>query len=311
MRRVVVFLVDGLRPDAISPGVAPSLHALGAEFTVALRASTVRPSATVPALASLATGVAPATHHLTEPGLSFLSTLGFLRPVARELAHHGIPTEVVTAAPAARSPVLRVPARVRSSGARPRLDVPALPRRGGRGRCRHRRARRVDVGHGVRRHRGPWRRGDVDRTRRDASRERAHPADRRGPGCDPPPSADPAGLAARRAGDGVVVVRGAGPAELRGPGADRGVRPGASRGGGGDLMRWLTHLGGARATLGAGVLLLTLSDRRLGAAVLVANAVSHLVVQVLKRAFARPRPCDAMGRPLALVDLPDPHSFPS
>jgi len=76
-------------------------------------------------------------------------------------------------------------------------------------------------------------------------------------------------------------------------------------------MRWLTHLGGARATLGAGVLLLTLSDRRLGAAVLVANAVSHLVVQVLKRAFARPRPCDAMGRPLALVDLPDPHSFPS
>jgi predicted AlkP superfamily pyrophosphatase or phosphodiesterase len=75
----------------------PSLYALGAEFTVALRASTVRPSGTVPALASLATGVAPATHHLTEPGLSFLSTLGFLRPVARELAHHGIPTEVVTA----------------------------------------------------------------------------------------------------------------------------------------------------------------------------------------------------------------------
>lgn len=97
MRRIVVFLVDGLRPDAISPGVMPSLHALGAEFTVALRASTVRPSATVPALASLATGVAPGTHHLTEPGLTFLSTLGFLRPVARELAHHGIPTEVVTA----------------------------------------------------------------------------------------------------------------------------------------------------------------------------------------------------------------------
>lgn len=25
----------------------------------------------------------------------------------------------------------------------------------------------------------------------------------------------------------------------------------------------------------------------------------------------RPRPCDALGRPLALVDLPDPFSFPS
>jgi undecaprenyl-diphosphatase len=43
----------------------------------------------------------------------------------------------------------------------------------------------------------------------------------------------------------------------------------------------------------------------------VANAGSHVLVQVLKRAVARARPCDAMGRPLALVDLPDPHSFPS
>lgn len=76
-------------------------------------------------------------------------------------------------------------------------------------------------------------------------------------------------------------------------------------------MRWLTHLGGARATLGAGVLLLVLGDHRLGAAVLVANAASHLVVQVLKRAFARTRPCDALGRPLALIELPDAYSFPS
>lgn len=95
MRRIVVFLVDGLRPEAVSPGVTPSLDALGTAFTVARRATTVRPSATVPALASLATGVGPATHHLMEPGLSFL--IGFLRPVARELAHHGIPAEVVTA----------------------------------------------------------------------------------------------------------------------------------------------------------------------------------------------------------------------
>jgi len=35
------------------------------------------------------------------------------------------------------------------------------------------------------------------------------------------------------------------------------------------------------------------------------------VVQILKRAVARARPCDASGTPLALVDLPDPHSFPS
>jgi undecaprenyl-diphosphatase len=44
---------------------------------------------------------------------------------------------------------------------------------------------------------------------------------------------------------------------------------------------------------------------------LLANALSHVVVQVLKRAVARPRPCDANDVPLALIDLPDPFSFPS
>jgi len=45
--------------------------------------------------------------------------------------------------------------------------------------------------------------------------------------------------------------------------------------------------------------------------VLLANAASHVVVQLLKRLVARPRPCDGFGRPLALVELPDPFSFPS
>jgi len=47
----------------------PSLDALSRSYTTALRASTVRPSRTVAALASLATGVAPKTHGLIEPGL--------------------------------------------------------------------------------------------------------------------------------------------------------------------------------------------------------------------------------------------------
>lgn len=76
-------------------------------------------------------------------------------------------------------------------------------------------------------------------------------------------------------------------------------------------MRWITHLGGARVTLGIGLALAALGETRLGLAALVANAGSHVLVQLLKRAVARARPCDAMGRPLALVDLPDPHSFPS
>jgi undecaprenyl-diphosphatase len=44
---------------------------------------------------------------------------------------------------------------------------------------------------------------------------------------------------------------------------------------------------------------------------LAANLLSHLPVQILKRLVARPRPADALGRPLALVPLPDPFSFPS
>jgi len=80
-------------------------------------------------------------------------------------------------------------------------------------------------------------------------------------------------------------------------------------------MRWrtFTHLGGARATVAFPLVLITLGGgaRKAGLAALLANALSHAAVQVLKRAVARPRPCDALGNPLALVDLPDPFSFPS
>ena len=77
-------------------------------------------------------------------------------------------------------------------------------------------------------------------------------------------------------------------------------------------MRYLTHLGGTVATVVPGLLLLLVPElRHVGAAVLLANASSHVVVQLLKRWIARPRPCDAGGHPLALVPLPDPFSFPS
>jgi len=76
-------------------------------------------------------------------------------------------------------------------------------------------------------------------------------------------------------------------------------------------MRWLTHLGGARVTIGIGLLFVAVGEQLLGLAALFALTTSHVAVQVLKRAVARPRPCDANGRPLALIDLPDPFSFPS
>jgi undecaprenyl-diphosphatase len=76
-------------------------------------------------------------------------------------------------------------------------------------------------------------------------------------------------------------------------------------------LRTITHLGGARVTLGTSVLLLIVGEWRLGLATGLANAVSHMAVQILKRTVARARPCDALGHPLALVELPDPFSFPS
>ena len=95
MTRCVVVLTDGLRPDAISRSLAPTLCALGDDYARAMRANTIRPSVTVAALASLATGVAPDTHGLVQPGLGFLSGLGRLRPLPGELARHGYRTTVV------------------------------------------------------------------------------------------------------------------------------------------------------------------------------------------------------------------------
>jgi undecaprenyl-diphosphatase len=78
-------------------------------------------------------------------------------------------------------------------------------------------------------------------------------------------------------------------------------------------MRWraVTHLGGARVTIGIGLLLIAVGEQLLGVATLFALTTSHILVQVLKRAVARPRPCDASGQLLALIALPDPYSFPS
>ncbi len=95
MARCLTILADGLRPDAITPGTAPRMSRLTARAAHATDAVTVRPSVTVAAHTTLATGVAPATHGLVQPGLGFLSRLPALRPIARELAREGLPTTVV------------------------------------------------------------------------------------------------------------------------------------------------------------------------------------------------------------------------
>jgi len=95
VRRVVLIVADGLRADAVTPSTMPSLYSLGWDYARARLATTVRPSVTVAALASLATGVGPGTHGLVDPGLGFLKGLTRLKPLARELWRAGIRAEVV------------------------------------------------------------------------------------------------------------------------------------------------------------------------------------------------------------------------
>jgi predicted AlkP superfamily pyrophosphatase or phosphodiesterase len=100
MARCIVVLIDGLRPDAVTRMHMPVLRRLSRAYTRAHHATTVRPSATVAALTSLATGVSPQRHGLVDPGLAFLTRLGSLRPLARELRYAGI-RSVAAAGPVA------------------------------------------------------------------------------------------------------------------------------------------------------------------------------------------------------------------
>jgi undecaprenyl-diphosphatase len=85
------------------------------------------------------------------------------------------------------------------------------------------------------------------------------------------------------------------------------------------VPRWLdrafrigTHLGGATATLAIGLLLTLFSATRpIGLAALIANAGSHVVAQLLKRRFLRPRPHLQLGTIDPLIPIPDAFSFPS
>lgn len=93
-RHVVLVIVDGLRPDAIDAAPMPALAALRDRYWVAA-GRTVRPSITVAALTSLATGVAPDTHGLVAPGLPPLARVAALRPLPLELKKRRLQTAVI------------------------------------------------------------------------------------------------------------------------------------------------------------------------------------------------------------------------
>ena len=78
--RILVLVIDGLRPDAITRVHMPNLTAFAERAWQPPVASTVRPSITVAALSSLGTGVSPETHRLLDPSLDSLARLRELRP---------------------------------------------------------------------------------------------------------------------------------------------------------------------------------------------------------------------------------------
>jgi len=65
MPTVLLFIVDGMRPDAISPESTPNLHRLAREGAHTLQARTVMPSATLPCHMSLFHSLPPERHGIT------------------------------------------------------------------------------------------------------------------------------------------------------------------------------------------------------------------------------------------------------
>ena len=94
-RKVVLVVIDGLRPEAITRDGMPNLHAIMRGGWQACDALTVRPSVTVAALSSLATGVSPVVHGFTSAAAAPVGRITALRPLPLELRRLGVETTVV------------------------------------------------------------------------------------------------------------------------------------------------------------------------------------------------------------------------
>jgi hypothetical protein len=115
---VFVILTDGLRPDAVTSDRMPHLRGLAAAHTSAVHASTVRPSTTLAALATVVTGLSPASHGLVESrlGLALVGQLARLTPLPRTLRRSGIESRIIASA---LTPLERTVVRALTTAAAP------------------------------------------------------------------------------------------------------------------------------------------------------------------------------------------------
>ena len=92
VRRVVMVVLDGLRPDAIDTFGLNTLKRLRAGGASTMRGSTVSPSVTAAAMTSLLTGVPPTRHGVRSDRFHVPRTAGKLSPLPRVLADAAYPS---------------------------------------------------------------------------------------------------------------------------------------------------------------------------------------------------------------------------
>ena len=92
VRRVVLVVLDGLRADAIPALDLRCWQQLAMHGASSLTGTTVAPSVTAAAMASLLTGVAPEIHGLRSDRFHLPRPQGTLHPLPKVLARAGLPT---------------------------------------------------------------------------------------------------------------------------------------------------------------------------------------------------------------------------
>ena len=90
--RVVLVVLDGLRPDAVDAFRLDHVAALAARGATTFNARTVTPSVTAAAMASLFTGLAPARHGVVSDRFHVPRRRGPVDPLPRVLTTAGVPS---------------------------------------------------------------------------------------------------------------------------------------------------------------------------------------------------------------------------
>lgn len=92
VRRVIIVVIDGLRPDAIDAFGLDHMRALMRIGAATREACTISPSLTWPAITSLLTGLHPGTHGILADSVHLPRPRVKLRPVPALLLDHGFPS---------------------------------------------------------------------------------------------------------------------------------------------------------------------------------------------------------------------------